>query len=48
MQEYRCKLCGQSFRSDRELQDHNERTHGGGGKKGGEPIPGGDLSSAPR
>ena len=37
MQEHKCKRCGQSFRSDRELQEHEERTHGSG-KKGGDPL----------
>ena len=39
MQDLKCGECGQTFKSPRELQDHNERTHGVG-KKGGEPIVG--------
>ena len=47
MQEHKCKRCGQSFRSDRELQDHEERTHGSG-KKGGDPLASDDPTSRRR
>ena len=38
MQELKCDQCGQSFKSPRELQEHDERIHGGS-KMGGIPIP---------
>lgn len=34
-QEYKCKMCGETFSSDGELDEHNSRAHGmgKGGKK---------------
>jgi len=37
MQELKCKQCGQKFTSPSELQDHDERLHGGS-KMGGLPM----------
>jgi hypothetical protein len=37
VQELKCKECGQKFTSPSELQDHDERTHGGS-KMGGVPV----------
>jgi hypothetical protein len=35
-EQHACAACGQSFGSKRELDDHNMKSHGEMGKKGGE------------
>ena len=42
MQDNRCKVCGQSFKSPGELSEHQDMTHAQHGKLGGDPITVGD------
>ena len=38
MEETRCKVCGQSFKSHGELSEHQAMTHAQHGKLGGDTI----------